>query len=239
MTQTAKQVVAELKKHANPSKAKVVAGFFKTGPGEYGEGDSFWGINVPQQREIARAYRELPLSEIPQLLAHKTHEVRLTGLLLLVQHFERADEKTRGDIVRLYLRESHNINNWDMIDLSAPNILGTWLLGRDKKVLYRLAKSKSIWERRIAIVATFAFIRKNQFTDTLQISEVLLRDAHDLLHKACGWMLREVGKRSPKDLRIFLDRHSAVMPRTMLRYAIERMSGKEKHHYMAEGKKKS
>jgi 3-methyladenine DNA glycosylase AlkD len=220
---TSKELLRRLKALADPRQAANLQRFFKTGPGEYGEGDVFLGLTVPQIRGLAREVRgAVDLETAAGLLPSEIHEARLLGLLLLVSLFERGDAAQREAIYRLYLASTDRINNWDLVDLSAPNIVGTWLVERSRKPLYRLAKSPSLWERRIAVLATFAFIRRGEFDDILRIAELLLGDRHDLMHKAVGWMLREVGKRDVKTLEEFLGRHVSAMPRTMLRYAIEK-----------------
>ena len=222
----------ELLKAKDNKKAKFLAGFFKTGKGQYAEGDLFLGLTVPRQREIAKKYPDLSLSQIQQLLNSKYHEFRLCALLILISKYNKSDEKTKAKIVTFYLKNTKRINNWDLVDLSAEYILGSYLLERDKSVLYKLAKSQNLWERRIAIIATFFFIRKNQFTDTLKIAQILLGDKHDLIHKACGWMLREIGKRDEVMLIKFLDKFKGKMPRTALRYAIERFNQQKRLSYL-------
>lgn len=222
-------VIKEAKKYQSKQKTAVLERFFKTGPGQYGEGDIFWGLSVPQSRTIAKKYSQLALSEVKKLLQSPIHEIRLIALLILVEQFSKNPKKT---IVDFYLKNTKYINNWDLVDLSASKILGTWLLDKDPKILYKLIASKNLWERRIAIVATYAFIRADNFKHTLELSEKLLDDTHDLMHKASGWMLREMGKRSIKDLRLFLNKHTRRMPRTMLRYAIERLPEKERITYL-------
>ncbi len=233
----------ELKAKANPEKAKILQRFFKTGKGEYGEGDIFLGISVPETRIIAQKYKDLKFKEIEELLKSKIHEERLTALLILVHQFHGAyingNKITKKEIFNFYLKNTKYINNWDLVDLSAPKIIGEYLFGlglinETKQTLYRLAKSKNLWERRIAILATYAFIRKNKFGEILKISEMLLDDKHDLIHKAVGWMLREVGKRSQTTLEKFLKTHYRKMPRTMLRYAIERFSEEKRRGYLKE-----
>jgi 3-methyladenine DNA glycosylase AlkD len=226
------QLQSDLLSLKNPQKAKVLQGFFKTGKGEYGEGDLFLGITVPVQRKIAQQYSALPLSDVEKLLASRIHEHRLVGLLILVQQFQKGDAATQKKIFQFYLHHASQVNNWDLVDLTAPNIVGAYLLNKDRKILYRLVKSNNLWERRIAMVATFAFIRQHDFKETLALATMLLDDQHDLIHKACGWMLREVGKRNEKVLKKFLDNHSTHLPRTMLRYAIEKFSEKERQHYL-------
>src|SRR6266542_3914173 len=207
---------------AKPERATHSLRFFKTAPGQYGHGDQFLGLTVPAMRVVVHEFRELPLPDAGALLASPWHEDRLVALMILVEQYRRTPA-ARAAIYRLYLGHTDRINNWDLVDVSAANVVGAHLEERNRKPLYRLAKSKSLWERRIAMVATLHFIRRNQFEDTLAISKVLLGDKHDLIHNACGWMLREVGKRDENALRGFLEEHAATMPRTMLRYAIERL----------------
>ena len=235
-TPRASIVARRLKACANPTRARLLLRFFKTGPGQYGEGDRFLGLTLPQVRNIAREFHALPLPEIEALLESPWHEARCAAGVILTRQYASADARGRTEIHRAYLRRTDCINNWDLVDLTAPVIVGTHLLNRSRSVLRRLARSKSLWERRIAIVATFAFIRESQFDDTFEIAEILLKDRHDLIHKAVGWMLREVGKRDEGALRRFLDRHAATMPRTALRYAIERLSPASRKRYMAAGK---
>ena len=216
----------------NEEKAKVLQKFFKTGPGEYGEGDVFCGVRVPELRKLAKAHRLLPRKEVHELLHSRIHEERLLALFILVDQYSRGDDKARKSIYDLYLRNIQYINNWDLVDTSALYIVGAFLLDRDKKPLYRLAKSKDLWERRIAIMSTFFFIRKNRFTDTLNLSKLLLQDQEDLIHKAVGWMLREIGKRDLKTEESFLKAHYKTMPRTMLRYAIEKFPEKKRLSYL-------
>ena len=225
----------ELKSKANSEKAKILSGFFKTGKGEYGEGDVFLGVVVPELRKIAKKYSGIDSMEVGELLNSKIHEERLCALFILIGHYKKADLEQREKIVRFYLANTKNINNWDLVDLSAPNILGDYLLDKDRVVLYRLVKSENLWERRIAVLSTFTFIREWQFKDSLRIFAILLKDKHDLIHKAVGWMLREIGKRDINVLRAFLNKHCKVMPRTMLRYAIEKLDEKERKGFL--GKK--
>lgn len=207
---------------ASPEKAVVMARFFKTGPGEYAEGDVFRGITVPAQRKVARTFALLPRVEVVDLLCSPIHEERLTALFILGHQFLKGDAKVQKAIVELYLGHTRYINNWDLVDSSAREILGAWLLTKDRAILYKLAKSKVLWERRISIVATYAFIRAGEFEDTVQISKLLLSDKHDLIHKATGWMLREMGARGGRETLIrFLDENAAIMPRTAVRYAVE------------------
>ena len=186
----------ELQSLANPEQAKILQGFFKTGEGEYGEGDIFLGIKVPVQRQVAKKYTGIGLLKIQELLNSKIHEHRLVGLLILVDKFKRADEEEQGNIFNFYLKNTKNINNWDLVDLTAPNIVGVFLEDKKKDKIYELANSKDLWEKRIAMIACFAFIKKDEFVEGLRIAEILLNDSHDLIHKAVGWMLREIGKRN-------------------------------------------
>lgn len=229
-----KRVKKELQKLANPEKAKILSGFFKTGKGEYGEGDIFLGIAVPEQRRIAKRHSGMALNEIEELLSSKVHEHRLTSLLILIKKYKKSDDKKKRIIFDFYLRNVKNINNWDLVDISAPNIVGDYLLTKPElaNILYRFAKSKNLWERRISILSVFAFIRANRFEDALKISELLLKDENDLVHKAVGWMLREIGKRNMNAEEKFLDKHYRVMPRTMLRYAIEKFEDRKKKFYL-------
>ena len=221
----------------NPEKAKVLSGFFKTGKGQYAEGDIFLGITVPEARKLARKYADMKISEIQELLKSKIHEERLLALMLLVNKFQSGDEKNKEKIFDFYLKNTQHINNWDLVDLSAHEIVGAFLEGKSKAVLVKLASSQSLWEKRIAMVATFYEIRNSRSETTLKIAEKLLHDEHDLIQKAVGWMLREVGKRcSQKEEEIFLDKYALVMPRTMLRYAIERFDEKKRKYYMQLGK---
>ena len=222
----------DFKKITSAKQAAILQRFFKTGKGEYGEGDIFLGIKVPVQRKLSIKYKDLALSDCINLLKSKEHEYRLTALFILIQKYKKAKEKEKKRIVDLYLKNTKYINNWDLVDLSAPNILGDWLHKRPKKILYKLTKSSLLWDRRIAIMATFTFIKLNEYTDALRLSKILLADEHDLIHKAVGWMLREVGKRDRKTEEKFLDRHCKKMPRTMLRYAIEKYPNKKRKFYL-------
>lgn len=227
-----KQLLSEMQSLANPKKAKDYARYFKTGKGEYAEGDIFLGITGSFQRKLDANYKNLSLPEIQQMLNSRIHEHRSVALFILAHQFKKADEKKKEAIIRLYLKNTKNINNWDLVDLSAPKILGEYLLDKDRKMLYTMAKSSILWNRRIAVLSTFAFIAKNDFKDSLRIAELLLKDKHDLMHKAVGWMLREIGKRNQKAEEAFLKKHYRQMPRTMLRYAIEKFDDKKKQFYM-------
>jgi 3-methyladenine DNA glycosylase AlkD len=220
----------------NPQKAKLLQGFFKTGPGEYGEGDVFLGIQVPVLRMLAREFDGLPMPAVRSLLDSPLHESRLLALLLLVREYTRGNDADKRRIYDFYLASTSSINNWDLVDLSAPRIVGDFLAARSRAPLRRLAKSDSLWERRIAIVATYRFICDNDFGATLAIAQMLLRDHQDLIHKATGWMLREVGKRDTAALEGFLDQHCRAMPRTMLRYAIERFPEARRQQYLKASK---
>jgi len=223
----------ELFSLGNKDKAKLLQRFFKTGPGEYGEGDLFLGLTVPQQRVIAKKYfSELSLKETEELLHSKYHEFRLTALVILTYKYQKVQEEERKQIYDLYLRNTKYINNWDLVDVTTPRIVGEYLREKDHSILYDLAKSKDLWEKRISILATFTFIAHHQFEDTLKISEILLNDKHDLIHKAVGWALREVGKRNLSEEEKFLNKYYKTMPRTMLRYAIEKFSEEKKKYYM-------
>ena len=222
----------ELQKAADPKQAKILQRFFKTGKGEYGEGDVFLGIKVPTQRQITKKFNELRLAEVEKLLNSKIHEQRLVALFILVDKYKKAGDDEKKKIYNLYLKNTKNINNWDLVDLSAPNIVGAYLIDRPRGVLYKLAKSKNLWERRIATLATFTFIRNNDFKDALKIAEALLKDEHDLIHKAVGWMLREIGKRNQEVEEKFLRKYYKQMPRTMLRYAIEKFKEDKRRFYL-------
>lgn len=222
-----------LAKHANQAQAKVLQRFFKTDPGQYGAGDIFLGIKVPIQREIAKHYSKLTLAELQQLLGSKIHEHRLGALFILIAQYQKGDNKIKSRIFKFYLKNSKQINNWDLVDSSAPNIVGDFLLNKSKATIYKLARSNNLWEKRISIIATFTFIRNNDFKDTLKIAKLLLSDSHDLIHKAVGWMLREVGKRDQSVEEQFLEKYSTKMPRTMLRYAIEKFSENKRKYYLA------
>ena len=221
-----------LKKLRNKERAEVLQRFFKTGPGEYGEGDLFLGIKVPELRKLAKAHETLSRKELTQLLRSAVHEERLLALLILVGAYRKGDRHTKTRIYGLYLKNTQSINNWDLVDISAEHIVGAHLMNQRKEPLYRLAKSKSLWERRISIMSTFHFIKQGQFSVTLKISKMLLHDEEDLIHKAVGWMLREVGKRHQATEEKFLRAHYQKMPRTMLRYAIERFPEAKRQRYL-------
>jgi 3-methyladenine DNA glycosylase AlkD len=233
---------SELRTLASPKRARMLSGYFKTGKGEYGEGDVFLGVTVPEIRKIAKKYHDMPLPEVAALLRGGIHEERLATLLILVEKYKKAgrfprDEAERGKQKRIfdfYLANTRGINNWDLIDLSTPEIISDYLLEHEEErpVLYRLARSSIIWERRMAIMGTFRLIKAGEFGDATKIAEMLLKDEHDLIHKAVGWMLREIGKRDQAAEERFLKKHCKTMPRTMLRYAIEKFDAKKREFYM-------
>jgi 3-methyladenine DNA glycosylase AlkD len=216
-----------------PGRAQASQRFFKTGPGQYGEGDKFIGIPVPDLRQLVREFEALPLRSIVTLLGSPWHEERLLALLVLVRQYERGDDAARQAIFDCYVGNRARINNWDLVDCSAPQIVGAHLRGRNRRLLRELAKSPSIWDRRIAILATFHDIRTGEFDTALDIAKMLLGDHEDLIHKAVGWMLREIGKRDPKTLERFLQAHVRQMPRTTLRYAIERFPEPLRRRYLS------
>jgi 3-methyladenine DNA glycosylase AlkD len=234
---SAARVTKAIQSLASPTQARHLQRFFKTSKGEYGYGDVFLGITVPQIRKIANEYKDLTLPQIDKLMASKFHEVRFCGLVILTLQFKSSSESiVHKKIFDFYLKQvkAERVNNWDLVDVSAP-IIGQYLigLGSSNQLLLKLARSKSLWQRRVAIVFTFAFIREGIPQPTLLVAQVLLRDEQDLIHKATGWMLREMGKRNPIELRKFLERHVSVMPRTMLRYAIEKFSSTERKRWLA------
>ena len=235
------KIEAALQQAADPERAKNLQRFFKTGKGEYGEGDVFLGISVPEQRKIVQEHwRAASMTDVKNLLNSEVHEKRLVSLLILVEKFKRSSPGERAKIADFYLKNAKKVNNWDLVDLSAHKILGAFLLekrGKKRQVLSSLARSKNLWERRISIISTAAFIQNQEYKDTLRISELLLCDEQDLIHKAVGWMLREVGNRDRKVEEEFLDRHAARMPRTMLRYAIEKFPENRRKFYLGKGGK--
>jgi 3-methyladenine DNA glycosylase AlkD len=229
---TAEKIQEELEALSTPEKKDFLPYFFKTGEGQYGEGDKFLGVVVPDSRKIARKYKNIAFQEVKALLNSEYHECRLCALLILVERFKKTDEQDRKDIYEFYLAHTHRINNWDLVDLSSQYIVGEYLLDKDRSVLYTLADSKLLWDQRIAVLSTFPFIRSNDFKDLLALSEKLLHHKHDLMHKAIGWLLREAGKKDKTVLIGFLDRYYKEMPRTMLRYSIEKLTLEERAHYM-------
>lgn len=223
---------SDLRALATQERARSSAWFFKTGPGQYGEGDIFIGVSVPDQRKVAKKYRELPLRDAEHLLNSPIHEERLTALFILVGQFQRGDEAIRQEIFRFYIKKAKLVNNWDLVDSSAP-YFGQYLNDKDRSVLNNLAKSDNLWERRIAIMMTFAFIMDGDESTTFEIADILLHDEHDLIQKAVGWMLREVGKRIDQNIEeAYLITRYKTMPRTMLRYAIERFEPELRHQYL-------
>jgi 3-methyladenine DNA glycosylase AlkD len=222
----------ELRKYADKEKAKTLLRFFKTGPGEYAEGDIFLGVMVPFTREVVKQFQDLVLLDVIKLLRSRVHEERLMALLIMVGQFNKADAKVKEKIYKAYLANTKFINNWDLVDLSASQIVGGFLIDKKRQILYRLAKSPWLWERRIAILATFAFIRLGDFDDVFGIVKLLLYDKEDLIHKACGWMLREAGKRDVRAEEEFLRWNCKVMPRTMLRYAIEKFPQEKRKSFL-------
>jgi 3-methyladenine DNA glycosylase AlkD len=231
---THKEVIKDLENLADPKKAEILSRFFKTGKGEYGYGDVFLGITVPKSRIIAKKYSLLALKDISKLLNSKIHEHRLVALEILVMQYEKArDKEFKKEIVTFYIKHIPRINNWDLVDLSAQYILGDYFFDKRTNPFKKMTKSKNLWERRIAMISTFGFIYRGESERTLEIAELLLNDKHDLIHKAVGWMLREVGKRvSEGHLIKFLNKHANKMPRTALRYAIERLNPETRKHYL-------
>lgn len=225
--------MTELDKRGDPHAAQFAQRFFKTGKGQYGEDDIFIGITVPVTRKVAADFRDLPLKEIEQVLESPIHEHRLAAVIIMTEQAKRTkDPVLQRDLYELYLRRSDRINNWDLVDVSCRQVVGGYLIDKPRDPLYKLARSKSLWERRIAMVSTWQFIRAGQLADTFAIAEILLGDQHDLMHKAVGWMLREAGKKNQDALCDFLDQYAATMPRTALRYALERLAPGERDYYM-------
>jgi 3-methyladenine DNA glycosylase AlkD len=230
-----REITTQIESLADPKVARRLRTFFKTGKGQYAFGDRFLGVRTPVLRKLVKKYEEAPLAVAEKLLRSEWHEIRLFALLFWVIRFSKAFPEEQENIYRLYLKHRRRVNNWDLVDLSAHHIVGAHLERRSKKVLIELIDSKWLWDRRIAIVSTFYFIKQNHFTQTLRLSKKLLNDREDLMHKAAGWMLREVGKRDLEILRAFLDAHCRAMPRTMLRYAIEKMAEEERQRYLKGG----
>jgi len=231
---TAENFRQELKKLSNPNQAFELQRFFKTGPGQYGEGDIFWGIKVPLTRNVVKKYRRMPLNEISKLITDPVHEVRMGGGFLLVECYKQADTAGKKACYDFYISNASHFNNWDLVDMTCHHIVGDWLWDKDRKPLYKLAASESLWEQRISIISTFYFIRKDDFNDSFEIAKMLLNHKHDLIQKAVGWMLREIGKRNPLAETEFLvenDRYMQ-MPRTMLRYAIEKYPEKQRQAFL-------
>lgn len=233
MKLNATSVRSDLRASGNPRKVAETSRFFRAIPGGYGEGDRFWAVRVPAQRKIARTYRELPREEVAALLGDPCHECRLTALFILVSQFEKGDAGVRDEIALFYLDHLDRVNNWDLVDASAPKILGPWLVtAEDRSILYELARSENLWHQRTAMMACFAFIRENDFRDLIALADEFLGHPHDLIHKAAGWMLREMGKRDAAELRAYLATRYRKMPRTMLRYAIEKFEAGERAAYL-------
>lgn len=228
----AEDIKVELDKHANAGAAAHAQRFFKTGEQQYGAGDKFIGLRVPTIRAVCKQFKDLPLAEIEKLLEDPIHERRLAALIIMTNQAKRATETEKKELYQLYLRRTDRINNWDLVDVSCRDVIGGYLLNKSRQPLYKLARSADIWERRIAIVSTWQFIREKQLDDTFAIAEIQLNDTHDLIHKAIGWMLREAGKRNRAALLEFLDKHAHEMPRTALRYSIEHLSPDQRQHYM-------
>lgn len=217
---------------ADPNTAKNLQRFFKTGKGQYGEGDVFLGLKITVQRLLVKKYQDLSLKEIKPLLKSKIHEERSVGLLILVRLFEKSDQRNQAKIYRFYLSQIRSVNNWDLVDLTAPKIIGQYLLGKPKRILFEMARSEDLWLRRITIMSTMAFIRYNHFEETFRLARLYLKDPHDLIHKATGWALREVGKKDLKQLENFLNKYKKQMPRTMLRYSIEKFNPQKRKFYL-------
>ena len=229
---TIQKIKTKLKQIANKEKAEVLQRFFKTGPGEYGEGDVFIGVKVPDLRKVAKDFQDIATEDVIVLLESAIHEERLLALLILVRKYVKGNETAKKRIYRLYLKKTKFINNWDLVDVTAHHIVGDYLMDKNKAPLYRLAKSEDLWERRIAILATFYFIKHGKYEETLKIAKILLTDKEDLIHKAVGWMLREIGKRDMIFEEMFLKQHYKEMPRTMLRYAIEKFPEPKRQKYL-------
>lgn len=232
MNATAAEIQRELETYIDPVKREYLPRFFKTGEGEYGEGDRFLGVVVPNTRIVAKKYKDADFNVVKELLQSPWHECRLCALLILVERFKKSGEAERKKIYDFYLSQTARVNNWDLVDLSAPTIVGGYLLDKPRNDLYRLAESPLLWDQRIAVVATYTLIKNDDFIDILSLAELLLHHPHDLMRKATGWMLREMGKRQKDLLCQFLDKHHKVMPRTMLRYSIEKFDEDERRYYM-------
>lgn len=228
MKQLTKTITNELQALSDAEKREIFPKFFKAGKGEYGEGDRFLGVTVPNIRAIAKLHKDISIEEIRDLIQSEWHEVRLCALIIMVEKSKKKDEALRKELFNLYLSQTKRINNWDLVDLSCRFIIGEYLLDKSRDILYQLAQSSLLWDNRIAIVSTYAFIRKGQLEDTYALSDLMMHHPHDLMHKAIGWMLREAGKRDSERLYDYVMSHRADMPRTMLRYAIEKFSPKER-----------
>ena len=228
MKQLTKNITNKLQALSDAEKREIFPKFFKAGKGEYGEGDRFLGVTVPNIRAIAKLHKDISIEDIRDLIQSEWHEVRLCALIIMVEKSKKKDEALRKELFNLYLSQTKRINNWDLVDLSCRFIIGEYLLDKSRDILYQLAQSPLLWDNRIAIVSTYAFIRKGQLEDTYALSDLMMQHPHDLMHKAIGWMLREAGKRNPERLYDYVMSHRADMPRTMLRYAIEKFSPKER-----------
>ena len=226
-------LISDFEKAADPNRAVISARFFKTGKGEYGENDIFLGLTVPDVRKLARKYDILPFEDLQKLLASKIHEHRSIALMILVIQFKKGAFLTKRYITEFYLNNLQNVNNWDLVDGSASQILGIYLLDKDREILYTLAETNHLWSQRVAVIATFAFIRKGQFDDTFALVESLLNHPHDLIHKACGWMLKEISKRDSLMVELFLEKYATKMPRTMLRYTIEKFENERRKYWLS------
>lgn len=229
---TAAFVLNELLSVANPEKALFLQRFFKTGPGQYAEGDVFLGLVVPLTRSIAKANKQTPLPELQKLMESKYHEARLCALLIVTEQFKKASAPERKALYDFYLKNARRINNWDLVDVTCPHVVGAYLLDKDRSRLYELVGSDNLWEQRIAMVSTVTFIRNREYTDTLALAERLMNHPHDLMHKAVGWMLREVGKKDRDTLTDFLELHATRLPRTALRYAIEHYPEEQRQYFL-------
>ena len=229
---TAAFVFEELKSMANPEKVAYLQRFFKTGPGEYAEGDLFLGLMNPQTRSIAKANKSLPISELQILLENRYHEARLCALVIATERYKRAKPVEKKELYDFFIKNTRYINNWDLIDDTCPHVIGEYLLDKDRSILYKFAKSKNLWEQRIAIISSRTFVRNGDFKDTIVLAEMLIDHKHDLMHKAVGWMLREIGKRDKETLSEFLEKYATKMPRTALRYAIEHYPEPERQYFL-------
>ena len=229
------EIIAYIQGLSDPNIADHSQRFFKTGKGEYGYGDKFLGVRVPVLRKSAKLFSEISIAEIIKLLKSEYHEIRLLALIMLVYQYSKSSEDEKEIIYKRYLKHTKYINNWDLVDSSAHHIVGAWLFEKDRSILYELVSSKRLWERRIAIMSTFYFIKNEDFGDTLKLSKILINDPEDLIHKAVGWMLREIGNRDQQVEEVYLKQHYKQMPRTMLRYAIEKFSESRRQEYLKGG----
>jgi 3-methyladenine DNA glycosylase AlkD len=227
-----KELEEELKKYTKEERGKLLQRFFKTGPGQYGEGDVFLGLTMGEQRLVSKKFKDLEIKDVQQLLNSEIHEKRMISLLILIAKYKKASEEGKKEIFDFYIKNAKKVNNWDLVDVTSHKIVGDFLVDKDRTILYEFARSDNLWEKRISIISTFAFIRNNDFSDSLKIAEILLHDKHDLIHKAVGWMLREIGKKDQSVLESFLKKHYKDMPRTMLRYSIERFEESKRKKYL-------